>query len=86
MSGPVISDHALLRFLERGGQMDVEGLRQTLSNSLARAHSAAKALGEVEYLVKVGGATFVVRDSTVVTVLHSDHACNEAHQLGRPKN
>jgi len=84
MSGPAISDHALLRFLERGGELDVEGLRQTLSDSLARAHQAALAMGETEYLVKVGNSTFVVRNGTVTTVLPAQNPCSQAHQLGRP--
>ena len=43
MSAPGITDHALLRFLERAGGLDVEGLRLTLGSSLTRAHSAARA-------------------------------------------
>lgn len=83
MRGPTITDHALLRFLERGGGMDVEGLRTALSASLARAHHAACQLGEEEYLVKVGDSTFVVRDGSVTTVQFTSNSGAHARALKR---
>lgn len=68
MSGPRVSDHALLRFLERSG-MQVELLRQTVEASLARAGRAAAEIAASEYLIVVHDLTFVVRDGTVTTIL-----------------
>ncbi len=69
MGGPAISDHALLRFLDRGGQLDVEALRANLSASLTRAHRAARALSEADYLIRADGLVFIVRGETVSTVI-----------------
>ena len=44
-AGPIISDHALLRFLERAGGLDVETIRLMLSRSLERAKKAATGIG-----------------------------------------
>lgn len=81
MSGPRVSDHALLRFLERGGMADVESLRASLSASLARAHAAARQIGGGRYLVLAEGLTFVVRDGIVTTVLEQTNVAGRAHAL-----
>lgn len=65
--GPIISDHALLRFLERAGRLDVEGLRETLSRSLQRAKEAATGLGAGDYTIKADGMVYIVVDGRVVT-------------------
>ncbi|MCA0425647.1 MAG: hypothetical protein LCH61_20455 [Proteobacteria bacterium] len=64
-----ISDHALIRFLDRVAGLDVEGLRATLALSLDRAHRAAESLGAADYTVKADGLVYVVRDGVLVTVL-----------------
>lgn len=69
MSGPKISDHALVRFLERCGGMDVEGVRADMSRSLARAHNAARQMGQSDYLITIDGSTYVVRGEMVTTVM-----------------
>lgn len=79
--GPKISDHALVRFLERGGGLDVELLREQISAVLTRAHSAARAMGTSDHLIKVDGMTFVVRGDTVATVLETGRARDEASHL-----
>lgn len=81
MSGPQISDHALLRFLERSSGLDFEGVRAALSTALERAHKAARALGDHDYLVKIGGRTFVVRGDMVTTVLDTGRPSDEAHAI-----
>ena len=71
MSGPSlrISDHALVRFLERAGGHDIDGMREALSRSLGRARKAAETLGASEYAVIADGLEYVIRDDVVVTVL-----------------
>jgi len=64
-----ISDHALLRFLERAGGMDVEGVRKALAASLQRAFDTGRAVGAAEYSIASEGVVFVVRNGQVVTVL-----------------
>lgn len=68
MAGPHVTDHAMLRFLERGGGFDIEELRARMEASLARAHAAARSLSVSDYLVRIDGLTFLVRGEAVVTV------------------
>lgn len=64
-----ITDHALLRFLERAGGLDVEELRASLAASLQRAHSAARSVSSSDYLIRADGLLYVVRESRVTTIL-----------------
>lgn len=64
-----VSDHALLRFLERGAALDVEALRLRLAESLERAHRAALSIGAGDYLIRSNGLLFVVREEVVTTVI-----------------
>jgi hypothetical protein len=68
MSGPRLTDHALLRVLERSG-LAVEAVRAAVEASLARAHDAARALGGPDHLIVVDGLVYVVRGGDVVTVV-----------------
>lgn len=79
-----VSDHALLRFLERAGELDVEGLRQRLADSLDRAHRAARSISESDYPIRVDGVLFVVRGETVTTVL-TDREFAGADALRHPR-
>lgn len=72
MSGPGVSDHALLRFLQRTGSMDVEGLRLSLAQSLSRAHAAARSVSTADYQIRADGMLFVVRNDVVATVLEDN--------------
>ncbi len=67
-----VSDHALVRFLERAGALDVEGLRATLTLSLARAADAAESLGLAEFTVKADGLSYLVSRGIVITVMPDD--------------
>ncbi|MGD0640275.1 MAG: hypothetical protein ABSC22_05960 [Roseiarcus sp.] len=67
-----VSDHALVRFLERAGGLDVEALRARLTASLARAADAAAALGVAEFTVKADGLAYLVSAGVVVTVMPDD--------------
>ncbi|GAM04829.1 hypothetical protein [Novosphingobium sp. MBES04] len=69
MSGPRISDHALVCFLQRAGAYDIETLRMRISQALARSHEAVRAISDSDYLVRVDGHSFVVRGETVTTIM-----------------
>ena len=85
MSGPRVTDHALLRFLERAGNLDVEGVRVQLELSLARAHSAARSITTSDYLVNVDGMVIVVRGESVTTVLDTEKPHQRARRLDRER-
>lgn len=84
VSGPRISDRALLCFLQRAGGMDIEGVRAAMSASLARCHEAAKRLGGGGHLIVSGGMTYVVRGEVVATVVHRRDAGVDARLLDGP--
>lgn len=67
-----VSDHALLRFLERAGGCDVEALRETIEASLKRAVEHADKLGTANLIVVVDGLRYVVLNNVCVTVLTED--------------
>lgn len=67
-----VCDHALLRFIERVGGLDVEQLRSTLEGSLNRAAGVAAELGAQEMVVIADGVKYVVIKGIVVTVLSAD--------------
>lgn len=57
-----VSDHAVLRYLQRVHGVDIEGLRRRIGRvaDLAVEHNASSVL--------VGGHRYLVRDGVVVTV------------------
>ena len=67
-----VSNHALFRWLERTGVVDVEALRAALSSALDRAVAASAAMGAEEFLILSNGLVYVVRQGVVVTVTHQD--------------
>ena len=69
MAGPHITDHALVRFLERAGGLDIEELRSELSTSLARAYAAARSVSESDFLIRADGLVYVVRGQNVVSII-----------------
>jgi hypothetical protein len=84
-----ITDHALVRWLERTRAMPIEMLREVLAQSLERALHAAEAIGQGEFLILADGMVFVVRDGAVITVLDEDkrhahiHNALKRHRLAR---
>jgi hypothetical protein len=64
-----ITDHALVRFMERAGGLQVEALRASMARSLARAAAAADAIGERRYVIRADGLSYVVVDGALVTVI-----------------
>lgn len=81
MAAPRVSDHAMLRWLERAGGLDVEGLREHLAQSLARAHVAASRLDATDYLIVADGLAYVVRKDIVATVLPEGSIGTRFHAL-----
>ncbi len=64
-----ITDHALVRFLERAGGLDVPALRRQLSDALGRASRCAEQIDAKNFSVKSDGLTFVVMEGNCVTVM-----------------
>lgn len=67
-----VSDHALVRFLERTGAAELEPLRQALAASLERAVKAAATLDARRFNIVVDGLRYVVCDGVLVTVLDAE--------------
>lgn len=66
--GIVISDHALVRWLERNNIVNVAQLRDQLAASLSAACGAADRISVSEFAVRRDNWKYVVRDHTLVTV------------------
>lgn len=81
--GIAITDHALVRWLERTGAMDIVALKAALSASLDRAAEAADQFKSSNYLILADGLVYVVRDAVLVTVLPDDGGATHAHALLR---
>ena len=73
MTRPVVSDHALLRFLERAGGLDVEGVRRAIADGLGRAHAAGRSIGAENFQIKADGFVWIMHGDKLVTV-HEDGA------------
>ena len=70
MTRAYVSDYALLRFLERAGGLDVEGLRESIGASLDRSIQAASKMGATDIVViQADGLRYIVRKGVVVTLL-----------------
>lgn len=76
-----ISDHALVRWLDRSGAMDMEQLRSMLAASLERALQAAAGIEAGKFIILADGLVFVVQEQTVVTVLEDDGRHTHARAL-----
>ena len=79
-----VSDHALIRFMERGAGVDVEAVRAGMAQALDRASRAAERIGQPDHLIVVDDLVFIVRDATVVTVLDRCSRAGRAAILRRP--
>jgi hypothetical protein len=77
MTDLIVSDHAMLRLIERAAAVDVESMRAAVVLRLQRACNAASAIGPAEYVISLDGLRYVVRRGTVVTVLTDDMAMHQ---------
>lgn len=81
-----VSDHALFRWIDRAGVVDVEQLRASLAAALDRAYQASAAMGGGDFLILQGGLVYVVRAGVVVTVTEEDNRHRRARSIsGMPK-
>jgi len=71
-----ITDHAVLRFLERKKGLDVDALRGEIKESLARASAAAGEIALRDYNVRANDLLFVVRNGRLVTVCEIESGLN----------
>ncbi len=67
-----ISDHALMRWLERTGALDAAAMKDLLAKTLMRSWAAARAMSQSEFLILCDGLVYVVQNDVVVTVLPND--------------
>lgn len=63
-----VSDHAVLRYLERVLQEDIEGLRAEIEEIVRRAEDLPEELPDATAVLK-DGFRFCIRGGVVVTVL-----------------
>lgn len=79
-----VTDHALLRFLDCAGAIDVEGTRAALEQALDRAGKAVEVLGSPDVLVIVSDFCIVVREGVATTVLPRRSPAGRRAMLQRP--
>lgn len=84
MSAPAslkVSDHALVRWMERSGMVNLDPVKDAIAASLERAAAAALKLGVAEFLILADGLVYVVREGVVVTVQPQDGRHRYAYAL-----
>lgn len=66
-----VSDHAVVRYLERHQGVDVEAIRETIASSLdcRSARKLVEFSGGAPCKIRVDGMTYCVRQNTVTTCL-----------------
>lgn len=77
-----VTDHALVRFLDRSGAAEIEKLRHTIAHSLERARRGAERAGISDYVITADGLRYVVKDDVLVTVLEADMAPGKRKRRG----
>lgn len=65
-----VTDHALIRFMQRAGGVEMEVVRAQLAQALNRARNAADSISGGNYKIVADGLVYVIKNDTVVTVLH----------------
>ncbi|WP_425087013.1 hypothetical protein [Stappia sp.] len=70
---PRVSDHAVLRYIERIYGLDVDAVRRHIADEVASA-AAAGAI-----TARIRGASYVIRDGVVVTIING-------RQMARGRN
>ncbi len=75
-TGPIVSDHCLLREMERVHGVDVEAIRHAIQDKTRQAHLAG-AVGII-----VDGYRYILRDGHVVTVIRGNRWSHDALRGG----
>ena len=75
-----VTDHAILRFLERAHGLPVEAMRADLAQRLQRAATAAEKIGPPQYHIALDGLRFVVREGKVTTILLNEDPTGHRRQ------
>lgn len=78
-----VTDHALVRWLERTGALDVAALRALLAKSLEAAAEAAGKLDATRFLILADGLVYVVQEGRLVTVVDEDGRHRHARILAQ---
>lgn len=78
-----VTDHALVRWLERTGAFEIEALRKALRASLERSVSAADAVGSGRYVVVADGLNYVIEGGVLITVTPDTGVAGRARKLRR---
>lgn len=73
-----VSDHALLRFIERAGGLDVAAVRRALQGSLTRASTQAAKLDTADFIIVADGLKYIVVNNVVVTIVSADSSATVA--------
>jgi hypothetical protein len=64
-----VSDHALLRHLERSEGIDVEAIREDLQRRFTPMQDKVSLIGVENYAIRSADLSYIVRGGTVTTVL-----------------
>lgn len=81
-----MTDHALLRWIERSGLLDTEALRTAIEHRLDRAGTAAATLDSRDYLIVAHGLVYVIRAGKIVTVVNDEGFHSHARLLDRDRH
>lgn len=84
-----VSDHAVVRYLERRQGVDIEAIRQTIASSLdsRAARRLVEFSGGAPCKINVDGMSYCVRRNTVTTCLPESKRkaeCRRRHRRRRP--
>ena len=62
----LVSDHAIIRYLERVGGFDIDGLRRSIGQRCDAGHAAGASS------VIIDGFAFLIGDDQIITVVHAE--------------
>lgn len=78
MTGHIISDHALLRYMERVQGLDIKALKDNL---LKRNPGIEAAVNSGATSITIEGATFVIKGKTVTSVIDGSSSGSRSSHL-----
>ncbi len=82
-----ISDHVVVRYLERIKGLDIEGIRQQITESLDTPHAQRliEFSGSAACRIKTGDVTYCMRGRTVTTGIHLNRAVRLSEKTEPPQ-